>query len=162
MRFRRIWERRDEHIQVSVGSVFYTYTMGDARSANIDRMVANLAAFIREREGSVGYLFHVVAGAMPPSTEDRARTTEMFNAHAAKLSGVAVVIEATGSSGTLLRSAVTMVFDMTRREFETRTFEDVVAASAWLAPKQAMSASDIVTTGAEARAALVEGREPRW
>jgi len=161
MRFRRIWERDDEHIQVSVGSVFYAYTMGDTRPSNIDRMVNNLDAFVREREGLVGCLFHVIAGAVPPSSHDRARTTEMFNRHAARLSGVAVVIEA-GFSSALLRSAVTMVFDMSRRDFDTRTFEDVVAASAWLAPKQEMSAAEIVTTGAEARAALSEGREPRW
>ena len=162
MRFRRIWERNDEHIHVSVGSVFYAYTMGDTRPSNIDRTMANLDAFVAESEGLVGFLFHVVAGAVPPSNHDRARTTEMFNKHAARLSGVAVVIEATGFPSALLRSAVTMVFDMTRREFETRTFEDVVAASAWLAPKQAMTASEIVTTGAEARAALSEGRAPRW
>lgn len=146
---------------MSVGSVFYAYTMGDTRPSNIDRMVNNLDAFVREREGLVGCLFHVIAGAVPPSSHDRARTTEMFNRHAARLSGVAVVIEA-GFSSALLRSAVTMVFDMSRRDFDTRTFEDVVAASAWLAPKQDMSAAEIVTTGAEARAALSEGREPRW
>lgn len=146
---------------MSVGSVFYAYTMGNIRPTNIDRMLANLDTFVRQREGSVGCLFHVVAGAAPPPNHDRARTTEMFNKHAARLSGVAVVIEATSPS-VLLRSAVTMVFDMTRREFETRTFEDVVAASAWLAPKQVMTASEIVTTGAEARAALSEGRALRW
>lgn len=162
MRFRRIWERNDEHIQVSVGSVFYAYSMGDTRPSNIDRMVDNLDAFVREREGLVGCLFHVIAGAVPPSSHDRARTTEMFNRHASRLCGVAVVIEATGLSSALLRSAVTMVFDMSRRDFDTRTFEDVVAASAWLAPKQDVPASEIVTTGAEARAALSEGREPRW
>jgi len=161
MRIPRVWEQNDEHIQVSVGSVFYAHTLSDVRPANITSMMANLDAFVRESEGLVGCLFHVVAGAVPPSSHDRARTTEMFNRHATRLSGVAVVIEAIFPSA-LLRSAVTMVFDMTRREFDTRTFEDVVPASEWLAPKQAMSASEIVTTAAEARAALSEGRAPRW
>jgi hypothetical protein len=159
MRFRRTWDQGEDHIQVTIGSVFYTYKSG---SSHVDKVLRNLSAFVLENAGPVGYLFHVVPGANPPSADERARTTEMFNRHASKLSGVAVVIEATGISGALVRSAVTMVFDMTRRDFETRTFEDVVAASAWLAPKQWMGAAELVTASAEARAALAAGRALLW
>lgn len=147
---------------MSIGSVFYTYSMGDARTANIDRMLSNLAAFVTESEGPVGYLFHVASGARPPSAEDRARVTASFNQHASKLTGVAVVIEASGPSSALLRSAVTMVFNLSRRSFETRTFEDVVAASEWLGPKQWMVAAELVTGTAEARAALTKGHVLLW
>lgn len=147
---------------MTIGSVFYTYKSRNSQANMVDRMLRNLSAFVTENTGPVGYLLHVVPGADPPSADERARTTEMFNRHAANLSGVAVVIEAAGISGALVRSAVTMVFDMTRRDFETRTFDDVVAASAWLGPKQWMGASEIVTASAEARAALMEGRPPRW
>lgn len=162
MRTRRVWDRDSQHIQASVDSVYYTYTMGDARPENIDSMVNNLATFVRTNEGQVAYLFHVVAGAKPPSNEDRARTTAMFNRHAAKLSGVAIVIEASGFAGALLRSAVTMVFGMTRRGFETRTFEDVISAGHWLAQRQGVPASEIIAMAAEARAALSDNRSPRW
>ena len=148
----RIWEQDDSHVQVSFGNVFYTYTRGSADSGRIASMVRSLEQILKERPSEkIGYLFHVVAGASPPSSEDRERVTEMFNKHASRLSGVAVVVEAAGFSGAMLRSAVTMVFVMTRRGFESRTFEDVHMAAGWRAPRVGMPAGEIVRLAGEAR-----------
>jgi hypothetical protein len=150
----KIWEQDESHVQCSFGNVFYTYTRGNASPERITKMVRSLDAFLKEhRGGKVGYLFHVVAGASPPSNEDRERVTEMFNKQSERLAGVAVVVEAAGFSGAMLRSAVTMVFVMTRRGFESRTFEDVHSAAAWLAPRCGTTANEIVRAAGEARPA---------
>lgn len=150
----RIWDRDLDHVQASNGPVFYTYTRGTARSENIRSMVKNLDRFAAENPGKFSYLFHVTSGAKPPSGDDRSETTAAFNRHAERLNGVAVVIEASGFSGSVLRSAVTMVFSFYRKGFELKTFEDLASAASWLAAKQNLRPEQVLTLTDNALAKL--------
>ncbi|HET9959126.1 MAG TPA: hypothetical protein VFQ61_31765 [Polyangiaceae bacterium] len=150
----QIWDLDTNHVQATQGQVFYTYSKGEASSSNIRSMVNNLDAFARETKLPIGYVLHLVSSAKPPASEDRELTTAMFNRHAGRITGLAVVIEADGFTGAALRSAVTMVFMMTCRGFPTRTFPNIRAAADWLAERQRVPAAEIIRLSEEAHGAL--------
>lgn len=150
----RIWDHDADHVQASLDGVYYTFSRGDARPENIDSMVSNLDSFARQRDGKFGYIFHVVAGARPPSSSDRSKTTAMFNKHAARLSGVAIVIEADGFAGAMLRSAAHMVFAMSRKGFDSKTFDSVQSAAEWIAERQRTRAHALLNLVSDAHAVL--------
>lgn len=162
MRNRHVWDHDADHVQASLDRVYYTYTRGNASRQNIDSMVRNLDQFVRQTNEPIGYVFHVVAGAKPPSDEDRERVTQMFNKHGTRLLGVAVVVEAAGFSGAMLRGAVAMVFTLTRKGFQSKTFEDTAGAAGWISTLAGGSPSELQLFMNQARGIVLEGRQADW
>lgn len=160
MSARRVWDVDRDHVQASQGSVFYTYSQGQARRENIDSMVRNLVEFAGHSRKPIGFILHVVASASPPSPEDGARVTATLNKHAAKILGVATVVEAQGFAGAVLRGAVAMVFILNRGPFKTRTFEDVTHAAYWLAGLLHVPRQEILELAAYAREVLEREHRP--
>ena len=156
MRHRRIWDQDDEHVQASFGPVFYTRTIGVAKSANIRTMVANLNSFVRESEGQVAYILHLGENSTPPDGEDRPKVWDMFNRSAARLAGVAIVIDAKGFKGSMIRSTVTMAFSISRRGYESSIVEDMIKASSWIGPRVSMSQSEILALAGDAASVLLK------
>ena len=149
-----VWDIDSGHVQASSQRVYYTYSRAEASPRNIDSMVANLEDFVRASKRPVGYLLQLSAKARPPSAADRNRVTQMFNDCAYRLAGVAVVVEAEGFSGALLRSALTTVFTISRKGFVVRIFASVKDAAGWLASSLGTEASDIVDLADDARERL--------
>ena len=141
---RHIWEIDSGHIQFSHERVYYTCSRGEATPHNIDSMVANLQAFVKQQRAPVGYILEVASGARPPSASDRARVTAAFNRCAPQIAGVALILGAQGFPAALLRSALTMVFMMSRRGFPVSSFEKTEDAAQWLGPKVNLAPAEIV------------------
>lgn len=156
MRQRRIWDQDDEHVQASFGPLFYTRTIGVAKPANVRTMVANLNTFARESECQIGYILHLGANSTPPDGDDRPRVWDMFNRNAARLAGVAIVVDAQGFKGSMIRSTVTMAFSISRRGYESSIVDDMVKASSWLGPRLGMSQSEILGLSGDAASVLLK------
>lgn len=155
---RRIWDTDTGHIQVSEDRVYYTCSIGGASSQNIASLVHNVREFVRASDEPVAFILHVSGTARPPSGEDRRRATEAFNACAPRLAGVALVVDATGFSGALLRSALTMVFMIARKGFAARIFENITDATDWLGPLVDMEPKAILSLVRSAREQLERTR----
>jgi hypothetical protein len=157
---RHVWDIDSDHVQVSCDRVYYTYTRGDATPQNIASMVANLQAFIKPHRKQIGYILEVTGGARPPSAEDRARVTNEFNRCGAQLAGVALILGEQGFKAALLRSALTMVFMMSRKGFPVRIFEQIEDAAQWLGPGLDIAPAEIVELSRSARVQLASIRAP--
>lgn len=150
----RVWDSDRDHVQLGTENVFYTYSRGAASSANIDSMVQHLGEFARQSSLPLGYVLHVAEAARPPSVGDGRRVSAMFKKHATRLSGVALVVEASGLAGATLRSAVATLFILNREGFKTRTFASVGGAAGWLGHLLRTPAADIVALSEQARVLL--------
>ena len=156
MHKRRTWDQDEEHVQASFGPIFYTRTIGKAKPSNVRSMVANFHNFVRESEGPVGYILHLGADSTPPDGEDRPKVSDMFNRNAARLAGVAIVIDAQGFKGAMIRSTVTMAFSIARRGYESSTFDDVIKAAGWLSPRVNMSPSEVIASAGDTASILLK------
>jgi hypothetical protein len=139
------------HIQVSEQRIFYTWSEDQASPENIRAMIQNLYDFCAANQPPMGYILHLATTARPPSAEDRIRSTEAFNRCAARLAGVAIVLDAKGFAGALLRSAVNAVFFIKRQGFTPRVFESVHLAADWLGAKTFTPSGNIVELARYAR-----------
>ena len=158
MRKRKVWDQDDEHIQASLGNVFYTRTIGFAKPENVASMLANLDNFVRESSAPVGYILHLGAQSTPPEGADRPKIWEMFNKNAKSLAGLAVVIDAEGFKGSMIRSTVTMTFSIYRRGYESSTFDNMISGANWLSPRVNMTQSELVSFAGDTAATLLKKR----
>ena len=158
MSTRRVWDLDADHIQVSEGRVFYTFSSGAATHANMKSMIRNVHDFVHASDLPVGYVLHLSSNARPPISQDRDRATAMFNACGTRLAGVALVVDASGFTGALLRGASNAVFIMQRRAFTPRVFESIQDAADWLAPKVNMLPAQVVMLARRTREHLSTGK----
>jgi len=156
MLHRRIWDQDNEHVQASFGPVFYTRTIGVAKPANIRTMVANFNTFVRESQGQIGYILHLGSDSTPPVGDDRSKVSDMFNLNASRLAGLAIVIDAQGFKGAMIRSTTTMAFSIVRRGYDSNTCEDMIKASSWLGPRVGISQSEIIAATGETASLLLK------
>ena len=141
----RTWVKDQDQILASSGQVLYMYAPGTATDVNRRRMVDAIESFASSSEGKFGFLMHLTQHSKPPPASERKDLKEMFRRLGPRLSGVAVVVEADGFAGSVLRSAVTMLFVTNRGGFPAKVFAHPAEAAAWLSARQQLKAAALET-----------------
>jgi hypothetical protein len=135
----KTWVKDPDQILASLGPTLYMYAPGAATAENRKAMIAAVDRFVESTSGSVSFLMHLTAQSKPPPADERREVKAAFDRCGQRLAGIAIVVEADGFAGSVLRSAVTMIFAMNRGGFQSKVFRDIKGASAWLADKQGVS-----------------------
>jgi hypothetical protein len=140
----KVWGKDSDQILASAGTTLYMYAPGSANSDHLRLLADTLGDFAEACPERFGFLLHLTKVSAPPPAEDRHRIREAFNRVGARLAGIAIVVEAEGFTGSVLRSAVTTVFVMNRGGFRSKVFPEVNAAAAWLAVQQGVESRQVL------------------
>lgn len=139
----RVLELDASHCQTVYGNIFVLYTLAEASSENIDKLVENFDAFAKEATGPVGCVLITSIDTRPPEGEDRKKVTGIWGKHSAKLQGLAIVLQAKGFKGAVIRSVAAGIFVMPNPGFPTKFFGKPYECEKWMATKTQIPESKV-------------------
>lgn len=132
MNDRRVVYADDTHCQCVVGNVFVLYTKADASSGNIDQLCRHFDRFAAASKTEVACIIVTDADTRPPNGEDRDKVSKTMAKHAAKLSGLAIVLRASGFKGAIIRSVAAGIFVLPNPGYPTKFFPNAELACRWV------------------------------
>lgn len=133
----------DLHCQLTRRNLFLTYTVGPATGSNIQSLVRNFDRFAKESPGPVGFMLATKASTRPPEAEHRRMVQDVMNRNAEKIACVAMCIEATGFTGSIIRSVAAAIFILPNPGYPVKFFSTPAEAVPWVARSVDLSARDV-------------------
>lgn len=129
------------HCQVVYGPLFLLYTVAEASTQNINKLVANFDAFASAADGPIGFVMITASSTRPPNGTDRAKLTKVWGKHSDKLQGLAVILRASGFVGSVLRSAAAAIFVIPNLGFPTKFYGEPEESVGWLSARVGVAPS---------------------
>ena len=120
----RVVSKSADHCQLILANVFLTYTTGPATDEHISALVVGLDKFFAELPAATNgaYILVTRGTARPPEGSSRQKVEEAFARHSRRLCAAAIVVEASGFSGAVLRTVASTLFLLSQRGFPARFF----------------------------------------
>ncbi|MFT5353427.1 MAG: hypothetical protein ACI9KE_000625 [Polyangiales bacterium] len=139
---------RDEtHCQCVTGNIYTLYTLGEASSDNIHKLVTHFDRFATSARGDIACIIITGAATSPPDGDDRRKVANVMAKHRARLKGLAIVLQAEGFRGAIIRSVAAGIFILPNPGYPTKFFAKPGDSSAWVAER-------IDSTSTQVRAAI--------
>lgn len=139
----RVVDGDAKHCQIVHRNLFLTYTVGPATGANIESLVRNFDAFAASSPRPVGFVLVTKASTRPPEAEHRRAVQNLMNRNAEKIACVAMCIEASGFSGSIIRSVAAAIFVLPNPGYPVKFFSNPEEAAGWVAERAGGSPADL-------------------
>jgi hypothetical protein len=141
----RVVSKSKDHCQLVQANVFLTYTTGPA-DAHIPALVDGLDKFFAELPAPMNgaYILVTRGTARPPEGEARRMVEEVFARHSRRLSAAAIVVEASGFTGAVLRTVASTLFLLSQRGFPARFFALRAECVPWVSKATGMPEAQLL------------------
>lgn len=124
--------RDDTHCQCVSGNLYVLYTLGEASSDNIQKLVTHFDLFATRARGDIACLIVTGAATSPPDGGDRKKVAAVMAKHKEKLKGLGIVLQAEGFKGSIIRSVAAGIFILPNPGYPTKFFAKPFDAVTWV------------------------------
>ena len=139
----RVVELDAGHCQCVYDNLFVLYTLAEASPDNIRKVVLNIDRFATSASGPIGIIMITSVDTRPPGGDDRRAVTDVLRKHSGKLQGLAVILQAGGFKGAVIRSVAAGIFVMPNPGFPTKFFGKPMECTTWMAGRVGATAGKV-------------------
>ncbi len=131
-----------KHCQVTWEKLYVCYAIGEASTANIEKLCRNLDMFARQQRG-IAFVLATRDTTRPPSEESRRLVRQVFTRNRDNIACVAICVEAVGFSSAIIRAVTSALFVLSQPGLKVRFFSSMNESVPWVAESVGMATQDV-------------------